>query len=76
MCVEEVSMVAASNTKTMVGVKIGQPCSAANSSRLKRAKVRIAHAIGVGISKICRRDRPLSVIGSHEWRRRSRARHE
>jgi hypothetical protein len=76
MDAEGVPIVAASKTETTVGVEIGQPRSAANSSRLKRAKVPITHAVGVWISKICGRGRPLSVVRSHEWRRRSRARHE
>jgi hypothetical protein len=76
MCVEGVSTIAASKTETTVGMITDQPHSAANSSGLERVEIPIAHAVGIGISKACGRGRPVSVIRCHEWRRRSRARHE
>jgi len=76
MCVEGVSIIADGKTETTVGVEIAQPRSAANSSRLKRVKIPIAHAVGIRISKVRGRRCPVSVIRSHEWRRRRGARHE
>jgi hypothetical protein len=76
LCVEGVSSIADSRLKRQLAWTFGRPRSAANSSRLERVKVPIAHAVGIGISKVCGRCRPVSVIRSHEWRRRGRARYE